>query len=75
MWYEILPSAAVIAVCMSIPNFISPYINRLWEGKPYRRCIVDDWHIDMLKRDERISGIDGYQTVGLDNLPDEPPKN
>ncbi|CAN7997842.1 unnamed protein product [Ixodes pacificus] len=62
MWYEILPSIAIISVCMSLPNFLSKYLNLAVDGKPYRRDMIKPWNLDTLMRDERLTG-DPYKTV------------
>uniref|UniRef100_V5GJ67 Putative conserved secreted protein n=1 Tax=Ixodes ricinus TaxID=34613 RepID=V5GJ67_IXORI len=69
MWYEILPSVAIISVCMSLPNFLSKYLNLAVDGKPYRRDMIKPWNLDTLMRDERLTGNPYKQVVVVRTIP------
>ncbi|XP_037562396.1 NADH dehydrogenase [ubiquinone] 1 alpha subcomplex subunit 1-like [Dermacentor silvarum] len=73
MWFEILPSVAIIGVLMSIPNLTVKPISWLYDGKPYRRVLCDVRSREDAMRDERLSGHI-YTTIGLEGIPDEPEK-
>lgn len=40
MWYEILPSVGIIMVVMSVPNFLSKYLNLAVDGKTGAKCLL-----------------------------------
>uniref|UniRef100_A0A131XLP6 Putative conserved secreted protein n=1 Tax=Hyalomma excavatum TaxID=257692 RepID=A0A131XLP6_9ACAR len=73
MWYEILPSVAIITVLISIPSLTAKPLSWLFDGKPYRRTLCKVKEREDCMRDERLSGHI-YKTIGLEGIPDEPEK-
>ncbi|KAL3187997.1 hypothetical protein MRX96_024344 [Rhipicephalus microplus] len=73
MWYEIIPSVAIIGVLMSVPNLTCKPLSWLFDGKPYRRILHNVRDREDCMRDERLSGSI-YKTIGLEGIPDEPQK-
>ncbi|CAG9761250.1 unnamed protein product [Ceutorhynchus assimilis] len=70
MWFEILPSFAIITVLMAMPHASAYVINKLVVGNMYRRSLLNKEQKDQYLRDWRISG-DAYVTHGLEAIPDE----
>ncbi|XP_076332937.1 NADH dehydrogenase (ubiquinone) MWFE subunit [Tachypleus tridentatus] len=70
MWYEILPSAAIIFTCLSIPSFATWGINYIVLGKPMKRALKTNEDQYLFLRDTRLTGK-GHKTVGLEALPDK----
>lgn len=69
MWFEILPSFAIITVAMAVPHGAAYVINKLVNDNFFRRRLgTYDGELQYL-RDVRISG-DAYKAVGLENIPD-----
>uniref|UniRef100_A0A1E1WWM4 Putative conserved secreted protein n=1 Tax=Amblyomma aureolatum TaxID=187763 RepID=A0A1E1WWM4_9ACAR len=73
MWYEILPSAAIIVTCLTMPSLIDRPLCWLFDGKPYRRTLSRPAPYNEAMRDERMTGSP-YKTIGLEGIPDEPQK-
>ncbi|KAK8768201.1 hypothetical protein V5799_019805 [Amblyomma americanum] len=73
MWYEILPTAAIIAGCLTVPSLIDRPLCWLFDGKPYRRTLSKRETLNDAMRDERLTGTP-YKTIGLEGIPDEPQK-
>uniref|UniRef100_A0A023FET6 Putative nadh-ubiquinone oxidoreductase n=1 Tax=Amblyomma cajennense TaxID=34607 RepID=A0A023FET6_AMBCJ len=73
MWYEILPTAGVIAGCLMVPYLVDRPLCWLYDGKPYRRSLCKWETRSDAMRDERLTGTP-YKTIGLEGIPDEPQK-
>lgn len=67
--YEILPSAGIIFVCLSLPIYATYAINRIGYGKPYRRTLITSAERRFFMRDQRLTG-NAHKTVGLEAIPD-----
>lgn len=70
MWFEVLPSAAIITVMLSIPGFAIFGLNKLTVGNGYRRNMDERWERVMYQRDFRLTG-NPYKCNGLESIPDE----
>ncbi|KAF2352112.1 NADH dehydrogenase [ubiquinone] (complex I) alpha subcomplex subunit 1 [Trinorchestia longiramus] len=73
MWYEMIPGFAICTVALALPAFIAPVLNKLALGNSYQRLTRERYQRHYCLRDERLSG-DTYKTIGLEGIPDEPPK-
>ncbi|XP_051153394.1 uncharacterized protein LOC127276787 [Leptopilina boulardi] len=71
MWWEAIPSMAIIVGALTIGFEASRGFHLLFFGFPYRRILDEDFDRRMFVRDERISGSP-YIPMGLDSLPDKP---
>ncbi|OQR76076.1 hypothetical protein BIW11_08003 [Tropilaelaps mercedesae] len=69
MWYEIIPSVAIVLTAMSLPVLAESYLNRFMNGKPYLRDIQTPRAVEYVLRDIRLSG-DPYKDIGLEGIPD-----
>ncbi|XP_055380116.1 uncharacterized protein LOC129611165 [Condylostylus longicornis] len=70
MWFEILPSAAIITVALSIPTFALYGINKLVLGNGYRRNMDERFARVMYQRDVRLT-VNPYIQNGLEAIPDK----
>ncbi|ENN75517.1 uncharacterized protein LOC109539463 [Dendroctonus ponderosae] len=69
MWFEILPSAAIVLAGLALPHVSGYVMNKLVLGNMYRRSLAtQDLRMQYL-RDIRLTG-DPYVTNGLENIPD-----
>ncbi|KAL5005531.1 hypothetical protein ScPMuIL_018987 [Solemya velum] len=71
MWYEILPSAAIVYACLTIPSYANWVMNKLFRnghgcGRNWDAS-VHDW--SMYLRDRRITGSE-YRAKGLESIPE-----
>ncbi|XP_076547633.1 NADH dehydrogenase [ubiquinone] 1 alpha subcomplex subunit 1-like [Osmia lignaria lignaria] len=69
MWYEILPTMGIIAVCYVVPQLVPYYVEKLVYGNPRRRDFTLDWTAVMTDRDELLTG-DYRKPKGLEAIPD-----
>lgn len=69
MWFEILPSLAIIGVAMAVPHGAAYVMNYLVNGNMYRRSLVTLDEKRQYMRDIRLSG-NAYVLKGLENIPD-----
>ncbi|XP_049958452.1 uncharacterized protein LOC126474969 [Schistocerca serialis cubense] len=70
MWYEIIPSFAIIVGAMTVPTVAMYYVQKGISGNPYRRNLTNRWERLMYTRDMRLTG-DAYKTKGLEAIPDK----
>ncbi|XP_071085950.1 NADH dehydrogenase [ubiquinone] 1 alpha subcomplex subunit 1-like [Haliotis cracherodii] len=73
MWYEILPSAALVMGCITAPTYINWVISKLsYNGKSCQRNWDAGLYMDYntYLRDKRITGSE-YVPRGLESIPDE----
>ncbi|KAK4315945.1 hypothetical protein Pmani_012857 [Petrolisthes manimaculis] len=70
MWYNILPSAAIVAGVLAVPAVVMAGLHKLYYGNIYQRSLVQEWQRASYLRDERITG-QGFRSAGLENIPDE----
>ncbi|KAJ8911408.1 hypothetical protein NQ315_011375 [Exocentrus adspersus] len=69
MWFEILPSVAIITIAVGFPHGAAYILNYLIVGNCYRR-LLDSTELRMqYLRDRRLTG-DPYKVSGLESLPD-----
>ncbi|XP_034943429.1 NADH dehydrogenase [ubiquinone] 1 alpha subcomplex subunit 1 [Chelonus insularis] len=74
MWWEILPSAAIMLVCLSLPHYASLAFNRVAYGNDYRRRLESVFERNMFSRDGGLTGAP-WVLSGLDAIPDEDKKD
>ncbi|KAL9875424.1 uncharacterized protein LOC119641126 isoform X1 [Glossina fuscipes] len=55
MWFEILPSAAIITVALAIPIYATYGLHKLVLGNPYRRNMDERFDRVMYLRDRRLT--------------------
>ncbi|XP_034476868.1 uncharacterized protein LOC117783536 [Drosophila innubila] len=70
MWFEILPSAAIITVALSVPIYAMYGLQKLTLGNAYRRNMDDRFSRVMYQRDYRLTD-NPYIMNGLHAIPDE----
>ncbi|TMW43381.1 hypothetical protein DOY81_011538 [Sarcophaga bullata] len=70
MWFEVLPSAVIITVALSIPTYAMYGIHKLTLGNAYRRNLDERFDRVMYLRDRRLTD-NPYIMNGLDQIPDE----
>ncbi|KAG8225789.1 hypothetical protein J437_LFUL005596 [Ladona fulva] len=70
MWFEILPSFAVIVVAFTIPPVATYALNKTFLGNAFRRDVGIKFNELSYIRDHRITG-DAYKPKGLESIPDE----
>ncbi|KAJ9587778.1 hypothetical protein L9F63_018804 [Diploptera punctata] len=70
MWYEIVPSFAIITVALAIPGLCNYFGHQLAFGNPYLRDKTERWDRYMYQRDIRLTG-NAYKCNGLESIPDE----
>uniref|UniRef100_A0A1A9X3J5 NADH dehydrogenase [ubiquinone] 1 alpha subcomplex subunit 1 n=1 Tax=Glossina brevipalpis TaxID=37001 RepID=A0A1A9X3J5_9MUSC len=70
MWFEILPSAAIITVALAIPIHATYGIHKLVLGNPYRRNMDERFDRVLYLRDRRLNN-DPYIQNGLEKIPDK----
>ncbi|KAK2588704.1 hypothetical protein KPH14_001594 [Odynerus spinipes] len=71
MWYEILPTVAIIMAGVGLPN-VMIYINQFAFGNPLRRTLEDPWNRRMFHRDTCLTDNPWAASAqGLKNIPDE----
>lgn len=70
MWFEVLPSAAIITVMLAIPGYAIFGLNKLCLGNGYRRSMNQRWERVMYQRDFRLTGHP-YKGNGLESIPDQ----
>ncbi|XP_075210774.1 NADH dehydrogenase (ubiquinone) MWFE subunit [Lycorma delicatula] len=72
MWYEILPSAAVIYAGLFLPVVSTWAIHKLFQnGNPYRRDRNVPFNMNLILRDEEVINGNTYVLQGLEAIPDE----
>ncbi|XP_078694981.1 NADH dehydrogenase [ubiquinone] 1 alpha subcomplex subunit 1-like [Branchiostoma floridae x Branchiostoma belcheri] len=73
MWYEILPGFGIIVVCLCVPGFVTPRIQKFQNNGKLKR-VAKDWNEWwMMSRDYRLTGSH-YIGRGLEAIPDKPSK-
>ncbi|XP_055840086.1 uncharacterized protein LOC129907759 [Episyrphus balteatus] len=70
MWFEIIPSAAIITIALSIPGYAMYGIHKLTLGNAYRRNMDERFDRVMYQRDRRIMD-NPYIMSGLESIPDK----
>ncbi|KDR13598.1 uncharacterized protein LOC110835271 [Zootermopsis nevadensis] len=70
MWFEIIPSFAIITVTLAIPPVVKHFGHLLIFGNATIRDKTHVWEGFMFQRDERLTG-DPYKAKGLEAIPDE----
>ncbi|PSN55099.1 NADH dehydrogenase [ubiquinone] 1 alpha subcomplex subunit 1 [Blattella germanica] len=70
MWYEIIPSFAIITVALSVPGVLNYFGHKLVFGNPYLRDKTFRFERYMYQRDGRLTG-NPYKANGLEAIPDE----
>ncbi|XP_051276549.1 NADH dehydrogenase [ubiquinone] 1 alpha subcomplex subunit 1 [Dicentrarchus labrax] len=69
MWYEILPSFGVMAVCLMIPGIATTHIHRFTNGGKEKRSARSPWQWSLIQRDIRVSGTGKhFDAKGLENI-------
>ena len=69
MWYEMLPSVAIIYGALILPPYVTVVVNKLLTGKTSARYWENhpkDFHIYL--RDRRVTGSE-YKPQGLEGVP------
>nr|BAN20403.1 unkown protein [Riptortus pedestris] len=71
MWYEILPSMAILSVVVTIPPVFNYVFQKLIQkGNPYRRDIYSSaFNLKNFQRDKVLTG-NPYIQKGLESIPD-----
>ncbi|XP_055532863.1 uncharacterized protein LOC129722983 [Wyeomyia smithii] len=70
MWFEIIPSFAIVTVVLSVPGFALYGLHKLTLDNAYRRNMDQRWERIMYTRDVRLTG-NPYKCNGLDSIPDK----
>ncbi|CAG4953705.1 uncharacterized protein LOC123692750 [Colias croceus] len=70
MWYEIIPSFAIITAGLGVPGWALYHIHNLTLGNHHKRSVDTFWQRRIYQRDMRITGSP-YVVNGLDSLPDK----
>ncbi|XP_015511544.1 NADH dehydrogenase [ubiquinone] 1 alpha subcomplex subunit 1 [Neodiprion pinetum] len=70
MWYEILPSYAIMTVAMAIPGYAMYFMNKAVLGNPYKREMRYRWDRHLYMRDGRLTDGRPYEAPGLEAIPD-----
>ncbi|XP_054736479.1 uncharacterized protein LOC129243464 [Anastrepha obliqua] len=70
MWYEILPSAGIIAAVLAVPVYAMWGINKLTLDNSYRRDMDERFSRVLYLRDTRLTN-NPYIQNGLESIPDE----
>ncbi|XP_023726600.1 NADH dehydrogenase [ubiquinone] 1 alpha subcomplex subunit 1 [Cryptotermes secundus] len=70
MWFEIIPSFAIITVALAVPGVVKYFGHQLIFGNANIRDKTNRWERYMYQRDERLTG-DPYKANGLEAIPDE----
>ncbi|KAM6143466.1 NADH dehydrogenase [ubiquinone] 1 alpha subcomplex subunit 1 [Erethizon dorsatum] len=69
MWFEILPSLAIMGVCLAIPGVATTYLHRFANGGKEKRVAHFPYQWNLMERDRRISGVNRcYVSKGLENI-------
>ncbi|XP_054852394.1 NADH dehydrogenase [ubiquinone] 1 alpha subcomplex subunit 1 [Eublepharis macularius] len=69
MWYEILPSLAVMYVCLTIPGLSTLWIQRYTNGGKEKRIARNPYQWYLMERDRRVSQTNRYyESKGLENI-------
>ncbi|CAH2002993.1 unnamed protein product [Acanthoscelides obtectus] len=77
MWFEIIPSFAIITAAMAAPHGIAYVMNYVVVGNLFRRSLDTFEQRKQYLRDRRLSKGAGdrwgdpYKVIGLENIPDE----
>nr|CAH7750333.1 unnamed protein product [Callosobruchus chinensis] len=71
MWFEIIPSMAIIFAALAAPHGLSYVLNYLVIGNMYRRSLETTDQTIQYLRDRRLAGGNPYKVMGLENIPDE----
>ncbi|KAH0549458.1 hypothetical protein KQX54_009448 [Cotesia glomerata] len=70
MWWECIPSGAIIVICLALPQYSAWYFNKAVYGNHYRRSLESTFDRNMFSRDSRVGGAP-WILKGLESLPDE----
>ncbi|TDG44375.1 hypothetical protein AWZ03_009178 [Drosophila navojoa] len=70
MWFEILPSAAIITVALSVPIYAMYGLQKLTLGNAYRRNMDERFDRVMYQRDFRLTN-NPYIMNGLKEIQEE----
>lgn len=70
MWYELLPTLAILGTFAVVPHIIPIYVNEWLYGNPMRRKLEDNWDVRMFERDNALTSA-VWKTAGLENIPDK----
>ncbi|XP_053966848.1 uncharacterized protein LOC128868598 [Anastrepha ludens] len=70
MWYEILPTAGIIASLLAVPVYAMWGINKLTLDNSYRRDMDERFSRVLYLRDTRLTN-NPYIQNGLESIPDE----
>ncbi|XP_050778957.1 NADH dehydrogenase [ubiquinone] 1 alpha subcomplex subunit 1-like [Gopherus flavomarginatus] len=69
MWYEILPGAALMGLCLTIPGVSLIHIHRYLNGGKEKRVARQPYQWYLMERDRRLSGVNEYyRSKGLENV-------
>lgn len=71
MWFEIIPSFAIVCTLLTIPIYTNTLLQKLALGTWYQRSTRNLRDTRALLWDERITGST-YVQQGLEALPDKP---
>uniref|UniRef100_A0A8R2HKZ6 NADH dehydrogenase [ubiquinone] 1 alpha subcomplex subunit 1 n=1 Tax=Bombyx mori TaxID=7091 RepID=A0A8R2HKZ6_BOMMO len=69
MWYEILPTVAIITASIGLPGWGLWWCHNYFLGNHYRRSLTDRWSRALYQRDMRLTG-NPYEVNGLEAIPD-----
>ncbi|XP_061392552.1 uncharacterized protein LOC133328019 [Musca vetustissima] len=70
MWFEVLPSAVIITVALSVPTYAMYGLQKLVLGNAYRRNLDARFDRVMYLRDRRLTD-NPYNMNGLEQIPDQ----
>lgn len=69
MWYEVLPTLAILGAVFVVPQIVPYYVEKKIFGNPIRRDFSQSWTALMTVRDEALTG-DYRKPRGLEGIPD-----
>ncbi|XP_063289439.1 NADH dehydrogenase [ubiquinone] 1 alpha subcomplex subunit 1 [Pelobates fuscus] len=69
MWYEILPSLAIMTGCLMVPGLATTWIQRYTNGGKEKRLARNHYQWYLMERDKRVSKEQiYYKSKGLENI-------
>ncbi|XP_037050798.1 uncharacterized protein LOC119084822 [Bradysia coprophila] len=70
MWFEIIPSFAIVSLALAAPGYAIYGLHKLALGNPYRRGMEERHNRMDYQRDRRLTA-NPYIQNGLEVIPDE----
>ncbi|XP_074863819.1 NADH dehydrogenase [ubiquinone] 1 alpha subcomplex subunit 1 [Carettochelys insculpta] len=71
MWYEVLPSVALLGTFLALPGMIVTTVHKINNGGKEKRVALHPYQWYLMERDRRLSGVNKYfESKGLENIDD-----